>query len=114
MRTWLGMLALPLAVVMGACEVKDQGQVIGPTVPGVNVADVSGFTPSTMTISAGDSVTFSWFGNNTYSHNVTFTSDTALASPTQRSGLFVVTFLHPGSYSYECTVHGEKGVVIVH
>jgi plastocyanin len=114
MRPWLKVLALPLAVAMGACQVTDQGQVIGPTVPGVNVADISGFTPSTLTVSAGDSVTFSWFGNNTYSHNVTFTSDTVLHSPTQRSGLFTVTFPNPGTYNYQCTVHGEKGVVIVH
>ena len=114
MRPWLKVLALSLAVVMGACQVADQGQVIGPTVPGVNVADVSGFTPSTMTIAVGDSVTFSWFGNNTYSHNVTFTSDTVLNSPTQRSGLFTVTFPNPGTYNYKCTIHGEKGVVIVH
>jgi plastocyanin len=114
MRPWLKVLALPLALGMTACDITDQGQVIGPTVPGVNVADISGFTPSSITIAAGDSITFSWFGNNTYYHNVTFTSDTTLASPTQRAGLFTVTFPNPGTYNYQCTVHGEKGVVIVH
>jgi plastocyanin len=106
-------LAIPLATFVGACEVTNQGQVIAPTVPGVTVADVSGFTPSSITISAGDSITFSWFGNNTYAHNVTFTTDTVLASPTQKLGLFTVTFAHAGTYQYECTVHGEKGVVTV-
>lgn len=113
MRPWLTVPALLLAALVGGCQVADEGQVIGPTVPGVDVADVSGFTPSTLTIAPGDSVTFSWFGNNTYFHNVTFTSDTVLNSPTQRAGLFTITFPHPGTYHYICTVHGEKGVVIV-
>lgn len=116
MRFWRLLLALPLlaGAALACVDVTNQKQIVGPTTPNIGVADVSGFTPNSLTVSAGATVTWSWFGNNTYAHNVVFTSDTALDSgPPQKVGLFTVTLPHAGTFNYHCTVHGEQGVIIV-
>jgi len=106
---WFG-LACVAAV---ACDVETQKGVTGATGPVVEVVDFVGFTPESLAVASGSTVTWGWFANNTYQHNVTFDTDTTLQSPLLRAGQYPVTFTHSGTYRYHCTVHGEKGVVTV-
>jgi len=72
------------------------------------------FTPSTVTIAAGQSVTWNWVSGF---HSVI--SDAMpkawVDSPAQASGQFTVMFAMPGTYTYHCGIHGSMmtGTVIV-
>jgi plastocyanin len=79
-----------------------------------HTVSLSGFSfhPSTLTIRRGDSVRWSWSIPKS-EHNVTFRS---VRSRTGSSGSLTVRFPHPGTFSYICTVHvnkGMKGKVVV-
>ena len=77
------------------------------------------FSPQSVNIAAGGTVTWNWAAGNTMLHNVTSGDATPAfaASPTQMSGSFQATFPTAGSFFYFCTVHGRNvmnGTVIVH
>ena len=81
------------------------------------------FTPETVVLEAGGTVTWSWVGQD---HNVTSVLSPSFAPNSQtRSAPFTfgpVTFSTPGTYHYICTVHGNvaggqttgmRGIIIV-
>lgn len=76
------------------------------------------FSPSSVTIDAGDTVTWQWAGG--FGHTVTSTSanwskDTALGPPSATLSTSQL-FDKPGVYTYRCKTHesaGMKGTVIV-
>ena len=79
----------------------------------VTVGD-SAFTPATVTIAVGGTVTWTWSGANP--HNVTFTDTTITASPTQTTGTFSHTFPTAGTFGYFDSVLGSakmSGSVVV-
>lgn len=63
------------------------------------------FDPDQNTISAGQTVTWTWAGSN--SHNVTFDDAGIGNSVTQSAGSFQKTFSQTGNFTYYCTVHGR-------
>lgn len=71
------------------------------------------FDPTATTISAGGSVTWTWAGNGTTTHNVTFATGTN--SSTQPTGTFTRAFADAGTFDYMCTIHGASmsGTVVV-
>ena len=71
------------------------------------------FSPSTMTIKAGDSIT--WTNMDTVAHTVTSDSGNELDSPRFGKGqTYTYTFNTPGTYNYHCTPHPSmKGTIIV-
>ncbi|MEP7064979.1 MAG: cupredoxin domain-containing protein [Gemmatimonadota bacterium] len=74
----------------------------------------NGYTPSTVTVAAGGSVTWVWTGNN--AHGVSFDDATITPSTIQSRGSYAVRFPRAGSFSFFCTVHGrtvEAGTVTV-
>ncbi len=82
----------------------------------VFVNDSLTFAPSSLTISAGDSVSFSKTG--TGNHNVAFTSGISESSgdPTTSPFTYLVTFPTPGTYTYICDIHvgvGMTGTITV-
>jgi plastocyanin len=85
-----------------------------PTLPNhVNVLD-NRYVPSSITIKAGESVTFEWKGFNI--HTVTFDNAMLPSSRQQSSGEFTVTFPNPGTFTYYCAVYGRfvmSGEVVV-
>lgn len=97
-----------------ACSDSTSGGGGGHTTS-VTVAD-NVFQPAQDTVSAGQTVTWTWTGAN--GHNVTFEalSDT---SATMSSGTYQVSFPTPGTYRYRCTIHsgsfagGMIGTVVV-
>ena len=68
------------------------------------------FSPSTITIPAGDTITFQ--SNAAIAHNVvsddgtTFSSGAAVAGP----WTYVTPALSAGTYNFHCTVHGSFGM----
>jgi plastocyanin len=73
--------------------------------PGPNAVIVSNdkFTPPSLQVAAGSTVTWTWASGGT-SHNVTF--DDGVHSATQGGGTYTRTFNTPGAYAYHCTIHG--------
>jgi plastocyanin len=73
------------------------------------------FAPSTVTINAGDGVTWNLV---TGVHQIVLPATDAgpqVISPVMDSGRYVVVFANPGTYGYHCGVHGTMmtGTVIV-
>jgi plastocyanin len=80
----------------------------------VNLTTSKTFSPASVTVAPGDSVTWTW--TEARSHNVTSVSAGAetISSGTKSSGTYVKTFTTPGTYAYHCTLHsGMNGSVTV-
>ena len=105
-----------LSVVLVGCGGGDDGGDDGGTGPGgstsaaVDVRDNS-FSPSTTTVPAGTTVTWTWRGGA--QHDVVFTGGTR--SPLQAAGTYSRQFPTAGEFAYQCSVHGASmsGRVIV-
>jgi plastocyanin len=83
----------------------------------VTVGPGIAFAPTSVTISAGGTVTFTWAAGS-ISHGVNWlTAPTALPanSATQTSGTYTTPALSAGTYTYDCVVHGNamSGTIIV-
>ena len=122
--------AIALAIVALGCggggAVIDAGGVTGPTAPPESPAPPSTtppnavttdgvtFTPATITIAQGATVTWLIVGNT---HNVTFGANKPTggdAPNTPPGGTITRTFPTAGTYTYQCTLHtGMAGTVIV-
>ena len=87
-----------------------------PPAPSSNVVTTTGtsFSPATITVAQGASVTWQIAGNT---HNVAFGTNKPAggdALNTAPGGTFTRTFATAGTYPYECTLHtGMTGTVIV-
>ena len=93
----------------------------GSTAPdpatGVSVGN-NFFDPASRTVSAGATVTWTWVNTGAISHSVesvgtpSFTSSPILSGSGQT---YSVTFNTPGTYEYQCVVHGAAmaGTIIV-
>jgi plastocyanin len=85
-----------------------------PTLPNhVNVLD-NRYVPDSITIKAGETVTFEWKGFNI--HTVTFDDPMLPSSGNRSSGEFTVTFPNSGTFTYYCAVYGRfvmSGKVLV-
>jgi plastocyanin len=98
------LLALPLAV--GALAVLLVAPADSATT--VSVKD-NFFTPKSVTVKKGATVTWKWGGR--VAHNVTFRTT---HSKTQSKGSFSVKFNNKGTVPYRCTIHpGMVGTIVV-
>lgn len=92
-----------------------------PTTASVTVGpnNTLSYSPATVDIAAGGTVTWTWAPGITMPHTVT-SGDTPAAfasSAVMTSGTFQATFPNAGTFSYFCTVHGRNvmsGTVNVH
>lgn len=134
MRQLRLMACVGLAAVLGACgggggggglSTNPGGGIQNPgggtqTAPNtVTLANLS-FSPASMTVAAGTTVTWKWNdctagdgyggGSTCIAHNVTF-DDGSQASTTQDSGSYSRVFGTKGTYKYHCTIHGAAGMV---
>lgn len=102
---------LVTVLVLSGCGVvaRFTGQP-GPAVATSTVRVVdNGFDPADTEIAAGDTLTWTWQGDN--DHNVV---GDGFSSPVQRDGTFQHRFTTPGTYPYRCTLHGwMRGTVTV-
>ena len=120
-RTLVVLVALVvLATVAAACGSSSSASTTTPaTTPaggGGTAASVSiqnfAFTPKTLTVSPGTTVT--WTNNDSTVHNVMSTKSLSLNSPTtsvfasstlSQGQTFSFTFAAKGVYFYECSIH---------
>jgi plastocyanin len=65
------------------------------------------FSPSTVTIQAGQPVCWSWA--QSISHNVHADDDSFSSGAPSSMGNFQITFNTPGTYGFHCQVHGSPG-----
>lgn len=90
------------------------------------VVGVSDFSPATLNVTAGQTVTFNWNscssdgygyggdgGSTCVSHGVIF--DDGTQSAVQSQGSYARTFATKGTFAYHCQVHGTSmaGTIIV-
>jgi plastocyanin len=98
------------------CAVGLLAAVTGPALGSGPTVKVSGykFTPKTLHIKKGSTVTWKWSASNDDKHNVTFKG---FHSKSQMHGSFRHTFRKKGTYTYVCTIHvhthGMRGIVVV-
>lgn len=110
-RTSLSIAVLTAtSLLVAACDQGGGDPADQPAVAGTEVEVVDDdFEPAHLEVDAGDTVTWVWEGSST--HDVV---GDAFASEAQREGTFTHTFEAPGSYEYECTLHGGMtGIVAV-
>jgi plastocyanin len=94
-----------LAVVHDVAITSAAVVVVGPG--GLNV-----FSPATVTIAAGESVTWDWVSGF---HSIVSDTQAFASSPGQASGQYTVMFPMAGTFPYHCGVHGAMmtGTVVV-
>ena len=81
---------------------------------GVNLTTSRTFSPATVSVQPGDTVTWTWAESR--SHNITADAGQAdtFASPNKSSGTWARTFNIVGRFTYRCTLHGGmNGAVVV-
>jgi len=111
-------LLLPLLLVSGLLiGCSGSGASSPPTTLGPNDVDVANFafTPSTLTVKAGTTVTWH-FDQASSPHNVvSLSTPQAFNSGTPKGkGTYSFTFATPGTYPYLCQVHPTmRGTVVV-
>jgi plastocyanin len=74
--------------------------------------------PAVDTVAVGGTVTWTWNNNGGISHSVQSLGSTTFASSGTKSGngqTYAVTFTTPGTYQYDCAVHGTAmtGTIVV-
>lgn len=69
------------------------------------------FSPQTLNIAAGDTVTFTNTGPSPGFHNAVSDDGTTFDSGAASSAAwtYVATFPTPGTFGYHCTIHGAAG-----
>ena len=71
-----------------------------------------GFTPNTLTVSAGTTVT--WGNNDVTAHTTTADGGQWNSNDINSGGTFSVTLNAPGTYTYHCMIHSfMKGTIVV-
>src|SRR5579871_1832079 len=113
-RVVLSLLLLPMAFV-AACS--GSGASGPPTTLGPNDVEVANFafTPSTLTVKVGTTVTWH-FNQPSAPHNVVSLSTPQLfnSGTPKGTGTFSFTFTTPGTYPYLCQVHPTmRGTIVV-
>ena len=91
------------------------GGVVGGPVGQVTVGDIffrsarnGSQNPAVDTIAAGDSITWAWNAAGSHSIQSTGTPDIFRNSVvmSEANDTYTVTFRNPGTYTYQCAVHG--------
>lgn len=88
----------------GSATQTDASPAGGGSLIAVQVADNS-FSPANLTVPKGTKVTWNWTGRNSHSVTGSF-AGTSVESSVQKSGSFAFTFDKPGTFDYQCGVHG--------
>lgn len=110
-RTKLG-IALIAVVVAGCSSQPAQEEPAVPPAPNQIVVKDRAYSPSNITVSVGETVTWV-FDDGGMAHDVV-ADDRSFRSPLAKSGSFSHTFTEPGTYGYHCTPHPDMiGTVTV-
>jgi plastocyanin len=111
-------LGLLLALAAGACSSSSPKTGGTTTVGGSGQAAITAseslkFSPDTLTVSVGQTVT--WKNGGSIGHTVTFDSGPAFSQPLNPSATVTRTFTTEGTFPYHCSIHGPSmhGTIIV-
>lgn len=106
--TWLFYTALVVMSLMGASRADTPATPVTQVV----IANMS-FSPSTLTVAAGTTVT--WTNRDGDAHSVESRDKAFPSSPLLNTGdKYSYTFTTPGSYAYYCAVHAAMtGKIVV-
>jgi plastocyanin len=87
---------------------------VGPGIQFVSGHNGSG-NPAVDTIAAGSTVTWTWTGSLPHSVRSTGTPSFASSATLTGSGSYAIKFTAPGTYQYDCAVHGQQmtGTIVV-
>ena len=96
----------------GSVTVGNNGQIVFTSAHNATA------NPAVDTVAVGGTVTWTWTNNLGVSHSVQSQGSTAFASSPIMSGsgqTYAVTFTAPGTYQYDCAVHGTAmtGTIVV-
>jgi plastocyanin len=82
-------------------------------VPGLNEVFIQGmaFTPSTITVSAGTTIT--WTNKDGVAHTVTSTTGIFNSQSISAGGVFSRIFSTAGTYPYYCTIHPTMTATVI-
>jgi plastocyanin len=109
-------IAALAAIVFSGCSNNDKGTNPGGGGNYSHLVTINNFafSPTPITVSAGDTVT--WRNDQNVGHTVTSDQGSELGSPTIGQGqIYQHVFADTGSYAYHCTPHPTMhGTVIVH
>jgi plastocyanin len=106
--SWIAVFAAISAIAVPATAFGGAHVATSHTVVLKNLA----FTPRTLSIHRGDSVTWKW-EDGSVPHNVT--SSQFHGASTRMHGSFTVRFTHSGTFNYRCTIHSfMKAKIVVH
>ena len=107
------------AALTGSPIVFSSTATVPPLTGAVTVGPNISFSPTSVTIAVGGSVTWTW-ASGSLSHSVQFQTASAgdslpSSSGVQSSGTFKVTFHQAGTFTYDCSIHGSAmtGTIIV-
>ena len=117
--TTAGIIAIALAGLAACSSTSDPGAPGGgggggggpvgsvDVGPGIEfVSRHNGLRPAADTIAAGASVTWTWTGNLPHSVRSIGSPSFQSSSTMTGSGTYAVQFAAPGTYRYDCAVHG--------
>jgi plastocyanin len=119
MRSSLTWLLMITAAAAAACSDSDTGPDDDGdgTVGTVTVGNIffrsdhnSTQNPAVDTVAAGTTVTWTWSGTGTTPHSVRSEGSPSFTSSTELTGegqTYSFTFATPGTYTYDCVVHGD-------
>ena len=108
---YLTTIAIMLAVILQARTMTLAAPSAAETVAEVKIDNFS-FTPATLTVAAGTTVT--WTNHDDIPHNVVSDDKSIKSKTLDTDEKFAFTFSKPGTYSYFCSIHPKmKGTVVV-
>jgi amicyanin len=115
MRLLSILVILITVVLISGCTQTSSGGNQGNTQTGANSIEIKNFafSPSTLTIKVGETVT--WTNSDSTSHTITSDSGSELDSGSISSGqTYSHTFNTIGTFDYHCSIHTSmKGKVVV-
>ncbi len=111
--TLAGALTLGLIVLSGGAAALTPASIAvpAPAGPKVNIDNFT-FTPATLTVGVGTTVT--WTNRDDIPHTVMATDRSFKSKVMDTDGVFAFTFTKPGTYGYFCSLHPHMvGTVVV-
>jgi plastocyanin len=123
-----GVLGVALAGVIGAACFSEHSTPTGPTTPTTpttHVGDIfftsalnASSNPAVDTVAVGGTVTWTWAAGEVLPHSVQSLGSPSFTSSGILSGAgntYQFTFTAPGTYQYDCAVHGQlmTGTIVV-
>ena len=105
LRIWLTLAAIPAVTAAAVVPAIAANQTVSAT-------STNSWSPSTVTVNAGESVRFS--NSNDGTHDLRFNAESKAVTPLSTSWTYDRTFPSAGTFAFYCTIHARMtGTVVV-